>query len=323
MSTTEQTQHELVQAVTDLYRELGRIPTRVEFVARVRGGDYKLAKLGGFTVLLQQAGLETYDDRRSGKKGRITNAVFNRDIQSHLEKYEPKAVQPIGDYPTFAIISDIHWPFESKRVIDKFYKYVEENQPEWVIINGDAWDMYCHSKYPRSHNVFTPREEQRLARERNEAFWREIQRISPNSKCVQLMGNHDVRPLRRILEVYPEGEDWIQEKLTELFTFENVHTVMDARQEFYLREDIAVFHGYLTRLGAHRDFTLINCLNGHTHKGGVVFRTVSDGRQIYEGNSGLAGDPFATGLTYTPQKLHNMTPGFLGGDKWGPRFIPA
>lgn len=300
--------------------DLGRSPTRREFEGAVKGAGYKLAKFGSFTTLLQAAGLETYDDRRGGKK--IDNSIFHLDIDKHLERFQPAPYSPPGPYPTAAIISDIHWPFSSQRVIDAFIAYVAAKQPEWVIINGDAWDMYSHSKYPRSHNVFTPREEQRLAREMNEKFWEAIQSVSPKSKCVQMMGNHDIRPMKRILEEYPEAEDWVSEKLAQLFTFPNVKTIHDPREEMFLNDTTIVFHGYRSKLGDHRDYTLLSCINGHTHVGGVVWRRLRN-ELIFEANSGIAGDPTSKGLTYTPQKITHWTPGFLGLESDAPKFIPA
>jgi hypothetical protein len=139
-----------------------------------------------------------------------------------------------------------------------------------------------------------------------------------------MMGNHDIRPLKQTLEHFPVGEDWIKEKLQEMFSFDGVQTIMDPREEFFLRDDICVFHGYRTQLGSHRDFILMSCFIGHTHKGGVVWRTIGrHGQQIFECNSGVAGDPESKGLSYTNQKIHNMTPGFAAMDALGPRFIPA
>jgi hypothetical protein len=136
------------------------------------------------------------------------------------------------------------------------------------------------------------------------------------------MGNHDVRPLRKILEVYPEAEDWINQRLTQIFTFEGVKTIMDPREELFIDEETFVFHGNRVQLGAHRDFTLYSCHIGHTHKGGTVFKQLR-GKVIYEANSGVAGDPESKGLSYTAQRINDMTPGFGARDKWGPRFIPA
>lgn len=301
--------------------ELGRPPNRNEFEASAKGAKYALGKAfgGNFSTLLQAAGLETYSERRS----KITNAVFNKDIESHLEQFKGDEWLPREKpYPTAAIISDIHWPFENEHVLRKFYEYLDEYKPEWVIINGDAWDRYCHSKYPRSHNVFTPREEDRLSRERNVEFWAEAKRRSPESKCIQMMGNHDIRPMKQILQNYPAAEDWIERMLKEQFSFEGVTTIFDPREELFLCEDVVVFHGYRSKLGDHRDFTLYSCITGHTHVGGTVFKRIRK-QTLFEGNSGVAGNPLSKGLSYTPQKITQWTPGFLVIDKWGPRFIPV
>jgi predicted phosphodiesterase len=311
-------QHDLVSALKQVAVELGKTPTRREFTERVPGGHAYERLFGSYSALIQAAGLDPIDR----KQPKISNAIFQRDIEKHLEDYQPKPLPERKPYPSLAVISDVHWPFENRKVIEKFLDYVEKHKPRWVIINGDAWDMYSHSKYPRSHNVFTPREEQALARKRNEEFWCEVRKRSPQSQCVQMMGNHDVRPLKRVLEVYPAAEDWISQKLQELFTFDGVKTIMDAREELFVSEDVIVFHGYRSQLGAHRDYTLYSCINGHTHVGGVVWRQIRGGT-LFEANSGVAGDPYSKGLNYTPQKITHWTPGFLGMDDYGPRFIPV
>ena len=311
----ENDQHELLQALKNLASELGRTPTRDEFNGVHRGNKFKTTKLfGGYVPLCAAAGL----DNNVGKK--ISNKIFERDLERHLEEYNPTEYKPFGPFPTMAIISDIHWPFENAAVIQKFIQYVSTERPEWVIIDGDAWDFYSHSKYPKSHNVFTPRQEEDMARKKNEGFWAAIHKASPKSKCVQLLGNHDARPLKRVLEQYPEAEDWIKDRMSRMFTFEDVRTIMDPREELIVGE-VLIFHGYLSKLGAHRDFTMMNSIVGHTHKGGVVYRQVH-GKVLFELNCGIAGDPQARGLTYTPQRITAWTPGFGAITKYGPMFIP-
>ena len=317
--------HDLVAALKDVAIQMGKTPTRAEFISRVRGADYRMRALfGNYTALVQAAGLQAYRERggvRHRDEQKIDNRIFERDLAKHLEQYAPRSAPELKPYPSIAVISDIHWPFASERVITKFLEYVRIHKPEHVIINGDAWDLYSHSKYPRSHNIFTPREEQKLAREANEKFWKDVKAVHPEAKCVQMLGNHDIRPLKRVMESYPEAEDWIAEKLRELFSFEGVTTIHDPREELVLG-DVLVFHGYRSQLGAHRDYTLYSCVNGHTHRGGVVFRKIR-GAVLFEGNSGVAGDPESKGLSYTPQKIQDWTPGVLAIDAWGPRFIPA
>lgn len=312
--------HELVSQVKELALELQRTPNASEFQARVPGGKYRFLKaFGSFSALLQAAGLETYDERRGKKK--VDRSVFERSLERHLESLEPAAVLERKPYPKIAVISDIHWPFACQRVIDAFLAFIERERPEWVILNGDAWDMYSHARFPRSHNVFIPREERRIAREANDKFWIEVRRRCPGAQLVQMLGNHDVRPLRQSLERYPEAEDWIAEGLRREFTFDGVRTVFDAREELIIG-DIMIHHGYRTKLGDHRDYSLYNAVIGHTHKGGSVFRRIR-GQTLWELNSGFAGDPEGKGLTYTPQKITDWTPGFGYVDEDGPRFIPA
>jgi predicted phosphodiesterase len=311
---------EMVNVVKDLTLELGHVPTRREFQTHIKGGDYKLNKIGGYVTLLHAAGMGSPTERNKERK--IDSSIFVRDVERHIAEYTPAEYKPRGPYPSAAIISDIHWPFHCQRVIDAFWVYIEEYQPEWVIVNGDAWDMFSHSKFPRSHNIFTPRDEEKMAREQNEKFWAEVRRRSPNSKCVQMMGNHDIRPLKRILESYPSAEDWVARELERLFTYEGVKTIHDPREELHLAEDIIVFHGYRSKLGDHRNYTLLSCINGHTHVGGVVWRQIRGG-VLFEMNSGVAGDPMSKGLTYTPQKITHWTPGFGAIDAFGPRFIPC
>lgn len=316
---TKKNSHELITGLRTLASELQRTPTRDEFFKSPHASDKSIRDVfGTYTALVQAAGLDPVKPRRN-----IDNSIFKRDLERHLETYEPRGIEGPKPFPTAAIISDIHFPFESKRVIDRFLEYVEKEKPQFVIINGDAFDHYSHSRYPRSHNIFTPREEERLAREKNETFWRDVQKRSPSSRCIQLLGNHCVRPLKQVLEHYPAAEDWVKEYLTKLMTFDGVETIMDPREEFHLTDEIIVFHGYRSKLGDHRDYTLKSCFTGHTHKGGVVWRSLANGRQVFECNSGVAGDPESKGLSYTSQRIHDMTPGFAVLTAWGPMFVPA
>lgn len=312
--------HELSARLKALALELGRTPQRDEFISGIPNGRSHIDRaFGSWAVMLEACGLESPKRQR---KEKITNAIFETDIHRHLEEYrsEPKA-EPVAraPWPKIAIISDIHWPFENQRVIDAFYDFIQEFQPEHVIINGDAWDMYSHSKYPRSHNIFTPKDEESLSREKNETFWLEVKKRCPKAKCYQNLGNHSVRPLKRVLESAPTLQHWVEAYFRQLLSFDGVETNFDPRHELEIG-DILIFHGYRTQLGAHRDYTMRNCINGHTHRGGVVFRQVR-GQVIWELNSGVAGDPYSQGLSYTPQKIVEWTPGFGAVDHLGPRFI--
>lgn len=316
----EDKKHELLCKLKDLAIELGHTPNRAEFMRVATRHDFERC-FGNYTLLVQASGLDPTKGAQA-KAEKITNAVFNRNLENHLETYVPRPyTAPVYDV-SWASISDLHFPFYCERVVKRFLEYIAKHKPDYVILCGDAWDMYSFSKYPRSHNIFTPREERALCLKLNREFWERVKKTHPGAKCYQLIGNHDLRPLKRILEAVPAAEDWANEMFQKDFTFEGVTTLFDAREELYLKEDTIAFHGAKTRLGANRDYTLMNCINAHTHAGGTVFKQIRNA-VLFEANSGHAGDPESKGLTYTPNKITDKTPGFAAGDCWGPRFIPA
>lgn len=316
-------QHALIAALKNMAIEQDRTPSRDQFCSTIRGGKDLINRLfGNWSAFVQAAGLEP------ARPAKVTNEIFVvRDIREHLVSYEPPKLLLAEPLPRIMSISDIHWPFEMEAVVDRFIAAVEKNQPEFVIVNGDAFDMYSHAKFPRSHNIFTPADEEKLAREKNEDFWKRVQKAAPGAKHFQMLGNHDVRPVKRVLEVAPTIEHWAKRYMQDLFGFDGVTTIHDERQELLIGS-ILVQHGFRSKLGEHRDYTRTNCMVGHTHRGGVVFRNAFDiqtntQRVIWELNSGYAGNPRAKGLSYTPQKIVDWTWGWAETDERGPRFVPA
>jgi hypothetical protein len=120
----------------------------------------------------------------------------------------------------------------------------------------------------------------------------------------------------------PSGEDWIERMLTEMMSFPGVETLPNYRDELMLPGDVMVHHGYRSRLGDHRNYTLHNFVCGHTHVGGVVYRQLR-GQVLWELNAGLIGDQNSKGLSYTSQRATGWTPGWGWLDQYGPRFIPS
>lgn len=309
--------------------ELGRAPTRSEFTARFKGGDYAIrCHFRTYACLLQAAGLETYDQRRGGT--RITNEIFRRDIVEHLSEYTPREIpKQAKAWPRIAIMGDLHEPFSHAGCKEAFFDFlryqVATNQaPEYIIQVGDAIDAYSWSKHPRSHNVFTPKEEERLARENLAKFWQTVREIVPAAKCVMLLGNHAVRPIKRALEVLPSAEHWVEAYLKELLTFEGVETIMDPREE-YAVADIAFVHGWKGGQGNHMMHLHRNTVLGHLHVGNCTFRNIrapGSGGLLFELNVGHCSDEFSSGLSYTPSRTTGWTLGFGWIDAFGPRFIP-
>lgn len=316
--------HELIVSLKEICAELGRTPSRAEFIrdSRLINPRALLENYfnGHYHLLIQACGVESFKESRKRDRKGLTNAIFNKDIVQTIEEYIPSVDKPKINYQPTLIIPDVHFPFENKKVLQSIYEFALKHKPVRIIQVGDLYDMYAHSKFPRSHNIYMPKQEEELARAGAEKMWNTVREICPKAECIQLLGNHDLRPLRQTLSSLPSLEHVIEKYLHEVMTFEGVKLIKDPRQE-YLFDDVEVIHGYRSNLGGHRDHALMNAICGHIHVGGVVFRRIR-GQTLWELNCGLAGDPEAKAFNYTPQKIVNWTPGFGFVDQYGPRFIP-
>ena len=309
-------EHELVSAVKTLALELGKTPTKSEFVASLKGGQYKIDKFGGYVTLLRAAGLDTYEDRRAKK---LDNSIFERSLPEVLSAYEPRNREEKIRYGKTLFIPDTHFPFHSKRVLDAIYEFILKHQPERVIQLGDLYDLYAYSRFPKSMNVYKPQEESDLARKEAESMWKEISSLVPTAKKIQITGNHDIRPLKSVLSAAPGLEHMIEKYMVELMTFPGVELISDPREAFKF-DDVQVIHGYTSGMGKHRDYFQMNTVIGHQHVGHVTYRNLN-GKVIWELGCGLAGDPESKAFTYTPNKINNWQQGFGFLDEYGPRFI--
>jgi hypothetical protein len=309
--------HELLAMVRDMALEKGATPSRDEFARHVRGGRSAVdVAFGSWTAFIQAAGLEP---SKFGKK--LDNSIFEKDLGEMLASHVQSESQQPTHYTPTLIIPDTHFPFASQRVLDAIYEWAQKYKPARVVQVGDLYDLYAHSKFPRSQNVYNPKQEEELGRKGAEAMWSEIRRILPQAECVQLIGNHDLRPLKQTLAMMPSLEHVIEKYLQELMTFPGVKLIGDPRQE-YECEGVQYIHGYRSGFGAHLRQTLVNTVHGHDHKLGVAFHRVR-GQTLWELHSGFAGDSESKVFHYTPQKSTQEMPGFGFLDERGPRAIPV
>lgn len=323
MAEPGQEQHEVVSLLKDLALELGRTPRAID-ITGTKISMYRIYRaFGTFAVALTAAGLEP---ARKGKR-KVTNEIFEREITPHLEsEHERQAesrfsnfILPTDPYPTTVVLPDLHAPFEHKPAVNFAIEVINDLKPKRVVQVGDLRDMFSSGKYPRSQNLFTPKEEIEAGTKACSELWARIREASPGAECFQLLGNHDVRPYKRVLEACPELEMFID--LKPLYTFPGVKLIEDPREELQL-DGVFFHHGYITRLGGNRDFMNACSVTGHSHRGGVVYRAIWGGHMIWELNAGTLGDPASKGLSYTPQKHHHQTLGLGVIDRYGPRFIP-
>lgn len=308
--------HEIVSAIKELAIESGKVPTRNEFTSTHFTKQIIDKEFGSYTQLLQAAGL--HEVGRPKVKIDV-KTLFYENISNQVESHEADEIKPFKFKGKILVIGDTHHPFGHKGAFERLYIFAEKMMPDYIIQVGDLLDLYAQSKFPRSQNFYSPEEEEKLGIEHAAQMWAKLKAICPKAKCYQLLGNHDVRPIKRVLESAPTLEHVVKAHYKNIMQFDGVTTIDDYRQELII-EDIVFHHGYRSKLGAHRDYTLTNFVCGHSHKGGVVFRRIR-GETIWELNAGFMADASSKVLAYSSQKIHDQTLGWGWIDEFGPRFI--
>ena len=217
-------------------------------------------------------------------------------------------------------VGDVHAPWVFWKTIDRIVQRVTATKATknvHIVQLGDLYDQYSFSRFPRTHDLYTPKEEVRRGRQVAERMWERIQKANPRAKCWQLMGNHDVRAYKRIMERLPEVETFMDFKSH--WRFDKVETILDDADDLVLG-GVSYCHGW-TKLGSHVLYTKRNTMCGHLHRGGVV--TVRMGKQtLWEANAGLVGNAMSVPLSYGALRRYNSTTqGWAEVEDGWPKFV--
>ncbi len=222
------------------------------------------------------------------------------------------------------ILGDIHFPFHNVKALKEAVYAVKHEKPSHVIQIGDLYDQYSFSRFTRK-NILLPEQELAQARRLGLDMWKQIKEKSPGAKCTQILGNHDVRLIKRAEDKLPEAQTLVRESITELYRFKGVQTIEDDRTVSKIG-GVSFHHGYLSKLGDHMRNFGTSTVVGHSHTGGVVFEQRS-GEILFELNAGYLADETAEPLRYRPTKTSKWTLGFglitFRGKTACPQFIPV
>jgi metallophosphoesterase superfamily enzyme len=307
--------HEAISNLKQLASELQRTPTRKEYRERFSRAYRAIERVGGYSILVRMAGLDPI--KESSKKP--TNEIFRRSIVDQLSTFSPSPRQEKIAHEKTIFIPDTHFPFHSRQSFDRLYEFIDKHKPKRVIQLGDLYDMFAFSKFSKSMLLFNPKEEMELGRSEAVAMWEKIKSIVPDAEKIQIVGNHDIRPIKSVLDSFPALEHVVEKHVVELMTFDGVKTIPSAREEYFF-DDVQVIHGHFSGMGKHRDYAQMNTVIGHQHVGHVTYRNLK-GKIIWELGCGLLGDPESKAFSYTPQRTLNWHLGFGWLDEYGPRFI--
>lgn len=193
-------------------------------------------------------------------------------------------------------VPDLHLPFVSAPALAKVIKLIKAHKPDAVVQLGDLLDMYAFSKFPRSQNVATPRQELRKGIVQARKFWSDVRAAAPKARCYQLLGNHDARLSKRIYEKFPEVESLV--KPGRLYKFPGVTTLKSDRDHLEM-EDVVYCHGWLGRTLDHANHFGKPTVHGHRHRPAIETK----GR-LWSMDCGHLADPASLPLSYGPSKVN-------------------
>jgi metallophosphoesterase superfamily enzyme len=217
-------------------------------------------------------------------------------------------------------IGDCHFPWGDKSRLDAALAIIERFKPDAVVQVGDLFDLYSWSKYARSYDICTPKEELARARADAESMWAAVQSIAPAASCYQLLGNHDDRIFKMVAGKAPELRSVLDAlDMHSLWRFPGVETLRDGRDELEL-DGVMYIHGY-RKPGDHLKFFGKSVVLGHIHRGYCLFQRYH-GKTLFELNSGFLAEQNSPVMNYTNTKTSDTTPGLGLIDGLGPRFIP-
>ncbi len=155
-------------------------------------------------------------------------------------------------------------------------------------------------------------------------MWTTLKGMAPGARCIQLLGNHDDRPSKRLSEALPNVKLLATHGLKDLFTFEGVETHYDSAEELFVDTPVGpvcFMHGHRSKLGDHARYNQMSTVCGHSHTGGVVYGR--NRKSVYwELNVGWLGAEKAPPFKYGNQRqIRSWTTGYGLIDAQGPRFV--
>jgi predicted phosphodiesterase len=195
------------------------------------------------------------------------------------------------------VISDLHLPFHNKAAYKHMLAELKETKPTHVVQVGDLLDQYVFSRYSRTLEV-TPAGEIKRGLKAARDMWAEIARIVPKAKRVQILGNHDVRMKKRIMDRLPE----LETLAADLYQFEGVATLNSDRD--YVEIDGVVYvHGWLSKSIDHAKHFNKPTVHGHRHRPAIEV----DRPGLWSMDVGFMADEASAPLQYTMNKLTRWT----------------
>ena len=185
------------------------------------------------------------------------------------------------------VASDVHIPFQDDKAVNAFLKYAKKKQPKLIVLNGDIMDFFRLSRFTKGEGR-NPLQEITICRR----FLKSLREMCPSSDIYYVIGNHETRLERYVLEKAPELSTLIEDVFTILkasdFSITGCASLL-VNNSFVFKHGTLL--GNKSGLSAIKEIekAYMSGCSGHTHRA-AKFITRKSGRKFVWLESGCLCD---------------------------------
>lgn len=196
-----------------------------------------------------------------------------QEIKRYKEKRQEDIITTASYHQTF-VLGDIHIPFQDDNTLKNVFDCIVDKQPKTLVLLGDILDCYSISRFSKR-----PDRCRNLQEEINMFYkmMRELKKYIPNTEIHYVLGNHENRLEKLVLEnpglfglkaIEPERLF----RLNELGIYYHKTKVKIDNFWFYHGDIVRKNAGYSAK-AEYEDHRMTDGISGHTHRASSYFST--------------------------------------------------
>lgn len=166
-------------------------------------------------------------------------------------------------------LSDIHFPYHNKKLLEATLLLVQDIDPHVVVINGDVNDFFQLSRFNKGLERL---DELQKEIDMGVEFRKTLREMLPNATIRENLGNHDERILSYIEDNARSLASLRALKPEALLSLDELDIALFGRAGHRIRPEFVFEHGHVVRSEAGASAkarltnTLISGIMGHTHR---------------------------------------------------------
>lgn len=233
--------HEIVSDIKRVAADLGRAPTRKEYVRDKLGkySEHAITKVfETFSQALRASGFDSETKRPDTSYKQYEKQVHKYDLNQKLAKHFDQEITPYigkydqGDMKVMSVVvgSDFHSQWTDPYCLEVFIDTCKRIQPSVICLAGDVFDFYQVSAYSKN-----PRRAMTLQSEINfikTHIFQPLREHCPESQIDLFIGNHEWRLFNFLCNQAPGLASLDAMQFDQLFELDKYRINLVARKSF-------------------------------------------------------------------------------------------